>query len=118
MGPPACWNCSEIRKSLKVPTRLCGKFLGAALLYVFYKPVAYGWLGEDETGLGRIVFELLSEVGDVDAEVGGLFNCFGSPDFGQELTMREHFAGVRHQEAEQGVLNGGQLYRFAGFANS
>src|SRR6266702_2266909 len=47
------------------------------------------WLGLNENRTGRVPFNLLAQVGDVNAEILAVLFRFRAPDFTKDMTMRE-----------------------------
>src|ERR1700686_4163460 len=58
------------------------------------EPVADPWFCPDQLGSSGIAFDLLAEMGDVDAQVLAVFCGFRPPDLAQNVPVRHHAAGV------------------------
>jgi len=96
--------------SCQPPTERIGPCVGVSggLLCFFHQAVADAWLGEYQAGLGGFDFQLLAEMGDVNAEVVGLVQGVWPPHFLEDVAMGQDLAGVLDEEAKQGVFRGGQ----------
>ena len=69
--------------------------------------VAYGALGHDKPGVGRVILQFLPQVLDVNLEVVGLFQIVPAPDTAQQGTVGHDFARVLGQVVEELVLGWG-----------
>ena len=69
---------------LEVPSILVNERRQLAL---GYEAVAHGRLRDDEFWLGRIVFDLFAQVGDMDAEVMCLLDGLRPPNLRVKLAM-------------------------------
>src|SRR3979411_2033615 len=58
-----------------------------------------------------IVLQFLPQMTHVYAHVVAILRVRRAPDFAQDLTVREHLAGVRDQQAQQAILDRGQVYQ-------
>jgi hypothetical protein len=65
-----------------------------------------------------IVFDFLSQVCDVDAQVVGCLAGLRPPYISKELTMSEDFTHVGDEQPEQGILGWRKFDDFAAFANN
>lgn len=83
------------------------------LLPRVHQPVADAGFGLDQRRMRWIGLDLLAKVRDVNAQVLTVFLRFRAPDFAQYLAMRNDSAGVAHEEPQQRVLGGRQLYFLA-----
>ena len=65
------------------------------------EPVTHPKFRQDMGRAGRIGFQLLPQTADEYPKVLHLLGLRRSPDFAQQLAMRHHLAGMRHEMAEQ-----------------
>ena len=61
-----------------------------------------------------IGLDLLPQMCDVNAQVLPMLFRFRAPDFAQDVSVRENASGMSDEQAEQGVLGGGQFDFTAG----
>ena len=66
------------------------------------QPVANAGFGEDILRTLGIGFDLLPELADIDPQILGVGQII--PKLAEQKFMREHFAGVLHQNAQQIVF--------------
>jgi hypothetical protein len=71
--------------------------------------VADAGFGADAGGPGGVFFELVAQVGDVDAQVVGGVAGIWAPHTVQDLAVGQDLSGVGHEQAQQGVLDGGEV---------
>src|SRR5947207_2474603 len=77
----------QVRHSLRVCSdRLIGD-----------EPVPDSRLRLNETWTGRIAFNLLAQVGDIDAEILPMLFRFRAPDFAKDVAMREDATGMPNE---------------------
>src|SRR5512139_1618560 len=67
--------------------------------------VADARLGENVTRLGRVGFDLLAQMADIDPEVLMAFHRLGAPDLGKQLAVGHHPARMRGQAKQQAVFD-------------
>ena len=70
-------------------------------------------LVEQETRLRRIGFQLAAQVADEGTQVRVFAAVVRPPHALQQFAMRQHFAGVARQLAEQFVFGGSEVNLFA-----
>lgn len=63
------------------------------------EPISHAGFGEQVSRLGGDGLDLAAELGQVDAEIVRVLAVMRPPHFFQELLMRDHPAGVSHQDA-------------------
>ena len=64
-----------------------------------------------------IIAQLLAEMPHVHAEIHGLFSAVGSPDLIQNVSVREHLAGISNEQQEECVFGRGKPYLLASSPN-
>ena len=68
-------------------------------------------------GFVGVRFDLLPEMRDVDAQILTVFLGLRSPDFAQDVTMRQHAASMAHEQTQKRILRRGQFHFPAGRAS-
>src|ERR1700727_365933 len=81
---------------------------------VLHQSIAHRRLGQNVLWLRGIVLEFLPQMSHVYTNIVAILGMRGSPYLAQDLSMRQHFAGIRDQKTEQAVLDRGQMNRDAG----
>src|SRR5262245_30715967 len=76
---------------------------------VISKTISNAQFGQQELWLGRIALKLVAEVRHIDPQVLCLVGAGGSPDFGEQELVRQHFACVLDQQCQQVVLDWRQV---------
>src|SRR5665213_3367407 len=71
--------------------------------------VADAGFGLEVAGTGWVLLEFAAELGDVNAQVLGLFGVLGTPDFVEQLALRHDAAGVFNEDLEEFVFVGGEV---------
>ena len=75
-------------------------------MFAHSKTIADAWLGDDEPGAGRIVFNFLTQMADMHPQVLSFFHIFGTPHGGQHLAMGQDTLGVLGHKPQDFVLVG------------
>lgn len=57
----------------------------------------------------RVVFDLFTEMRDVNSEIVGLRTGLGTPDIHQELAVGEDLAAMNHEQTKQGIFGRSQF---------
>jgi len=84
---------SETKNCRNLLTGKCGSQVSHSLpahleRFIGDEPVPDTWLGLNENRTGRIAFDLLAKVGDINAEILGALQI-SAPDFAEDVAMRE-----------------------------
>ena len=61
-------------------------------------------------GLRGIALQLLAQMTHVHPHIVAVFGVRRAPYFAQNLTMRQHFAGIGDQQGKQTIFNRSQMY--------
>ncbi len=72
--------------------------------------IADAGFGQDVAGLGGVRFEFLPQVSHVDADIVIALDVTRSPDFAEQVTMRQHLARVAEQQGQEPVFDGRQMH--------
>src|SRR6266513_2735812 len=73
--------------------------------------IAHAGLRDDERRTHGIAFDLPAQTANVDAEVLLRVPVRVSPDFGEQLPVRQRASRMPHENAEQVPLGARQMYR-------
>ena len=71
------------------------------------QPVADAGLGDEQLRLGRVRFQFLPQVRQIDAQVVGLLDRVRAPDLAEYLAVGQHLPGVLDEESQEVVFRGG-----------
>src|SRR5580693_1219996 len=115
--------CSSIfrpRRSMSIPRRIYERracTVPASVSSALYQPVPDRRFGQNMPGLRGIFLQLLPQVSHVYPHIVAVLGVRRPPDFAQDLTMREHLAGIGDQQGQQTVFNRSQVYRLPTFVD-
>src|SRR5436309_8092268 len=86
--------------------RSCTPFLNERLPFVvkLAQAIAYASFGHYVAWLRRITLDLLPKLPDINPEILGLINMRRSPDFAEELLVRDYLAGVFDERAQDFIF--------------
>ena len=76
--------------------------------------VAHANLGLKVFRLRGITLKFVSEVTHVNAQIVAALDVARPPYLGEQLSLRDHAAGVSDERSEQPIFNGRQMHRCPG----
>ena len=85
------------------------KHRGAALVRIYFQPVANPRLRSNVTGTGGISFNLATQGAYINPQDMRLFQIGNAPDLLQYLAVGQHLAAMHHQQAQKIIFGWGQL---------
>src|SRR5690348_1331818 len=121
----ACWSQSPLLSAFACSI-MCQN-VGASIVYAspiedfarslctywrvnLFEAVAQAALGQDVFGMGRVLFDLLPQIGDVEPQIMGLVAVLVAPDLGEQRFVGEQPPGIVDQMIEQAIFGWAQRY--------
>jgi hypothetical protein len=81
----------------------------SAFSRVVFKSITDTGFVDQKSRAGRVLFNLVSQLGHVNPEILCLFDVGRSPDLLKQLPMCEHFARMLRKEGNKTVFNRSQM---------
>src|SRR3990172_7457459 len=105
--------CPIFRSRVSVCPYAWGKRLFWGLAAKIDEAVAYASLGQDIPGIGRVFFNLLAQIVDIQTDIVRLIPILIAPNLGQNLVVGENPASVLNQVVKQTIFCRPELHQIA-----